>query len=439
MTHLKILYFGLILLAYQNCSRKVHHTLDQFPSEFQNIKIDEKTSNKIGPCEPSIAINPQNLDQLVAGAVINFVYHSNDGGKTWKKNTLESSMGVWGDPVIVADYKNRFYYAHLSDPSGKNWDDPTILDRIIVQKSEDGGKSWTDGSYAGFHHPKDQDKHWLAVDPQTNHIYMTWTEFDRYNSRNSEDHSRILFSKSIDKGETWSPTISLSQFEGNCLDDDQTTEGAVPAVGPNGGIYVAWAFDEKIYFDRSLDGGATWQGKDMIVTDQPGGWSINIPGLNRSNGMPVTGVDISDGPNRGTIYVNWSDQRNGEDDTDIWLAFSKDQGNTWSEPIRVNDDPAGKHNFLSWMSVDPVTGYLYIVFYDRRNYDDNRTDVYLAYSADGGKTFTNQKISESPFTPSSTVFFGDYNNIVSYNGRVRPIWTRYDSGKLSVWTALIDF
>ena len=434
------LYILLLFCAFlTTCSRTLQHTLGDFPVQVPNIQIDIQGSQNIGPCEPTIAINPKNPNQLLAGAVLNKVYASDDGGKTWTKNTLTSPYGVWGDPVIVADYKDQFFYAHLSDPTGKNWASAQILDRIVVQKSADLGKSWTDGSFAGLHHPKDQDKHWLAVDPQSNHLYMTWTEFDKYDSRDAEDHSRILFSKSVDGGDSWSPTIALSQFEGNCLDDDQTTEGAVPAVGPNGNIYVAWAFDEKIYFDRSLDGGATWLGKDIVVTDQPGGWNFNIPGINRSNGMPVTDVDISEGPNRGTIYVNWADQRNGTDDTDVWITYSKDQGNSWEAPIRVNNDNPGKHNFLTWMDIDPITGFVYIVFYDRRNYTDNKTDVYLAYSTDGGQTFTNRKISESPFTPSEHVFFGDYNNLSVYNGTVRPIWTRYEKNKLSVWTSLIDF
>jgi hypothetical protein len=32
--------------------------------------------------------------------------------------------------------------------------------------------------------------------------------------------------------------------------------------------------------------------------------------------------------------------------------------------------------------------FFYFIFYDRRNYDDKTTDVYLAYSVDGGETFT---------------------------------------------------
>jgi len=90
------------------------------------------------------------------------------------------------------------------------------------------------------------------------------------------------------------------------------------------------------------------------------------------------------------------------------------------------------------MDIDMSNGYLYFVFYDRRNYNNEPTDVYLAISKDGGNTFENYKISESPFLPSSSIFFGDYTNISVRNGIVRPIWTRLHMGQLSIWTAIIN-
>lgn len=405
---------------------------------FPNIRIDSSAGPfATGPCEPSIAISPVDSNIVVAGAILDKVYYSSNGGITWKKKTLSSPYGVYGDPMLLADNKGDFYYAHLSDPKGSQGSDPTWLDRIVIQKSTDKGATWSQGTYAGLHHPKDQDKHWLAVDPRDNSLVMTWTEFDKYDSKDPKDKSRILFARSNDGGKTWSSEANLSQLEGDCLDDDNTTEGAVPAIGPKGEIYVAWSYANKIYFDRSLDAGKTWLATDKVVADQPGGWTFDIPGIFRANGLPITATDLSNGPNRGTIYVNWCDQRNGTNDTDVWIAKSTDGGNSWSAPTRVNNDGAGHQQFFTWLAVDPVTGYLYVVFYDRRNHSDDNTDVYLAYSKDGGKTFVNAKISQSPFLPTKTIFFGDYNHLSVYNGRVRPIWTRLQNGNLSVWTALV--
>lgn len=408
-------------------------------SEYYNVKIHSAYGG-IGPCEPSIAVSVADPNIIVAGAVTHDVYRSTDGGFTWEVRKLRSPYGVWGDPCIVSNAKGDFHFLHLSDPTGRNWASEEILDRIVCQTSTNGGKTWGNGTYMGLHHPKDQDKEWAAVDLRNNALYASWTEFDDYGSKNfPEDRSRILFAKYTGEGESaWSEAVVLSELEGNCIDGDSTTEGAVPTVGPEGQVYVAWSFDEKIYFDRSLDEGATWLEKDIVITDQPGGWDLDISGIGRCNGMPVTGCDVSGGVHNGRIYINWSDQRNGKKDTDIFVAYSDDQGDTWSDPIRVNDDEAGKQQFLTWMSVDPATGHIFIVFYDRRNHKGDATDVYLATSSDGGTTWVNERISESPFTPIGGVFFGDYNNISAVDGVVRPIWTRQDGRETSIWTAIIN-
>ena len=437
---MKSLYFLLCsVIFFTACTPKVGKILtDKTPDSGKNVLIHAGKGN-VGPCEPSIKISPADKNKIVAGSVLDNVYFSEDGGKTWSIDKLKSSYGVYGDPVIGADPKGNFYFLHLSDPEHRGWASPRLLDRIVIQKSEDG-IAWNDGSFMGMHHPKDQDKHWIGIDPTSNHLYVTWTEFDLYNSKKATDKSRILFSKSTDDGETWSETVAVNQYEGNCLDGDQTTEGAVPVAGLNGEVYVAWAYDNKIWFDYSLDGGATWQEKDIIAAEQPGGWTFDIPEIGRANGLPILCIDRSNGKNRGNLYINWTDQRNGADDTDVWLTVSKDKGKTWSSPKRINDDAPGKQQFFTWTDCDPVTGNLYTVFYDRRNYDDSRTDVYLAYSTDGGNSFVNRRISEKPFLPTANnIFFGDYNNISAYDGRVRPIWTRCDNGKLSVWTSLLEF
>lgn len=399
-------------------------------SQHLNVMISSTNS----PEEPSIAIDPNNTNRLIAGANINNYYYSEDGGYSWSVGLLQSSThGVWGDPVTLVDNEGNYYFFHLSNPAVGNW-----IDRIVCQKSTDGGLTWNDGSYMGLNGNKAQDKEWVAIDRNNGYIYSTWTQFDDYGSSNPTDRSNILFSKSTDNGESWSPALRINEVDGDCIDSDNTVEGAVPAVGPDGQIYVAWAGPAGIVFDKSYDQGQTWLENDIFVTEFPEGWDYAIPGIYRANGLPVTCCDLSNGENRGTIYVNWTDQRFGESDTDVWVLKSTDQGETWSEPIRVNDDPPGKQQFFTWMTIDQVTGYVYFVFYDRRDYDDNNTDVFMAVSKDGCETFSNFVISESPFLPSSGVFFGDYTNVAAHNNVIRPIWTRLHNGSLSVLTAIVD-
>ena len=210
------------------------------------------SKNTLGPCEPSICIDPTNPNNIVAGSVLNYVHTSNDGGFTWNTKELKSEFGVWGDPSIVADNNGDFYYFHLSDPDGTNWKSKRILDRIVMQKSTNKGTTWSPGTSIGLNKPKQQDKQWAAINPKTNDLYVTWTEFDKYSSTDDKDKSRILFSKSTNKGDSWSKPLAISTHEGDCKDDDYTTEGSVP-VSDGENIYTSWSFDKKIWFNKSSD------------------------------------------------------------------------------------------------------------------------------------------------------------------------------------------
>jgi len=202
---------------------------------------------------------------------------------------------------------------------------------------------------------------------------------------------------------------------------------------------VVWAGPLGLVLDKSMDGGLTF-GKDKVIGNMAGGWDFGIEGLGRANGMPVTGVDLSNGPNKGTLYVNWIDERNG--DPDVFVMSSRDGGDTWSAPVRVNDDPVknGKAQFFTWMSVDPADGSINIVFYDRRDGSGTQTQLTLARSVDGGRSFVNHKIDVPPFTVNARAFFGDYASISAHQGRVVPVFMHYaEEGRLAVSAALFRF
>ena len=57
-----------------------------------NVQIHVAGQEPLGyaPCEPSIAINPTNPDHMVAGAVLDYVYVSEDAGKTWSRDRMKA-------------------------------------------------------------------------------------------------------------------------------------------------------------------------------------------------------------------------------------------------------------------------------------------------------------------------------------------------------------
>lgn len=419
----------LIALIFSSCEKKTERY------EIPNYRVSNFDNTH--PNEVSISINPVNPVNIAIGSNRNFYYYSFTAATTWTQGELNSSeYGVYGDPVLMFDDTGVLYYCHLSDPEGDPW-----VDQIVVQRSASGGQTWDDGIGVGLNGSKVQDKEWITYDRSeslySGNLYLSWTEFDAYNSDNPDDKSRIRFSRSEDRSETWSNPIIISDTEGDCLDDDNTMEGAVPAAGNNGDIYIAWAGPDGIYFDKSTDGGVSF-GTDQIISDQPGGWNFDIPGISRCNGMPFTVCDNSESGYSGNIYVMWSDQRNGQDNTDIFLLISEDGGTTWSDRIMVNTDATTSHQFFPNIVVDPTTGIIYVVYYDRSQSTGLETEVYIARSDNGGESFTNFKISSLPFTPNDQIFFGDYIDIDALAGMVYATWMRMDNNEMSILCAKLD-
>lgn len=141
-------------------------------------------------------------------------------------------------------------------------------------------------------------------------------------------------------------------------------------------------------------------------------------------GFPQIAVDGREGKQGGTLYLIWSDYHNG--DVDVFSVSSTDHGRTWSKPVRVNTDAIhnGIDQFFQWLAVDPVTGDVYVQFYDRRDDSANRkTGFTLARSTNGGKTFINYAWAENPFESQQPAFLGDYTWLTACNHKVYGTWT----------------
>ncbi len=387
------------------------------------------------PVETTIAINPRNPKHIIASCTMltkfvpgysDFTYASKDGGMTWTEvQNQNPEKRIQGDDGVAYGNDGRVYHSFLSFWPSKKWKSKQLSSGIYISSSTDGGFNWDRRAVVVDHintNAPMEDKPYVVADNSPtskfeNNVYTAWTHFAIYGSHNPADSSQIYFTRSIDSGKTFSSPMRISTTGGDCIDSSNTVEGAITAVGPNGEVYVVWAGPRGIVMNESFDGGKTF-GEDKVIGWIYHGWDLTVPGIDRANGMPVTKVDISSGPYRGTIYVNWVDDRFG--DPDVFLKFSRDSGKTWSKTIRVNDDKIGngKYQFFSWMSVDPVDGSINIVFYDRRNLKGTLTGLTLARSIDGGKTFINYKINQPPFECNPKVFFGDYIGIDSYDGEV---------------------
>ena len=211
--------------------------------------------------------------------------------------------------------------------------------------------------------------------------------------------------------------------------------GACPVIGPEGVYYMFWrdSWQDSLWISRSTDQGANWTedrgivGMDPLPSSFPPGYRIiNIPSADAD---PLTG----------DLLVVWNDQFFG--DPDILAIRSTDMGETWSEPVRVNDDAGGQAQFFPWIDFD-AGGVAHVVWYDKRG-NGQDIDVYYARSTDGGQSFeTNLRVTETAFTPvlpwdTSVNFIGDYNGIAATLTTVYPFYQDSREGNQDVWVSLI--
>jgi len=380
--------------------------------------------------EPAIAVNPLNPRQLVVAWQINAsIAYSTDAGQTWTvaDGTAPKEYKVSGDVSVTYDGAGHAFLCYIAfDKLGTSnyWAHGATRNGIFVRRSMDGGKTWeADASTVIAHESTPnipfEDKPWIVADTSGRHpgnIYVGWTHF-------TLAASDLLFSRSTDDGKTWSTPIQLSSVPGLPRDDNGALEGFHGVVGPDGTLYTIWDDRSGIMMAVSHDGGVTFTHDRRIIPAGPGYFGIS--GVARSNGFPQIGLDLRPKPHGGNLYVSWSDYTNG--DVDVFVSSSADHGRSWNPPVRVNSDPIhnGADQFFQWMAVDPVSGAVNLVFYDRRP-DNQQTTVTLARSTDEGKTFTNYALDGDPFEAEGD-FLGDYTAITAYGNKVWSAWAHQTS------------
>jgi hypothetical protein len=258
----------------------------------------------------------------------------------------------------------------------------------------------------------------------------------------------IGFSYSSDGAQSWSAPVQVN---------NPTVRGAGGEItlGPNSEVYICWAgltstspFTEiQVGFASSTNGGANWDVTENAFQMNGIVGPLTTKQNIRVNGLPRIAVDVSNGINRGAIYIVTA-QKNlspAGSDPDIILRKSTDGGQSWSNGIRVNQDAInnGKIQFFPAIHVDDYGG-VNIIFYDDRNTTSDSSGVFLARSTDGGAAWNEYEISDHNFKPVAIGglgqgYMGDNIDLTSLGNILHPVWMDNSTGVYQSWSAKITF
>jgi Neuraminidase (sialidase) len=379
--------------------------------------------------ETSIAINPANTKNVIAGAneiqgLPMRAYYSNDGGRTFTGVSLplpppvtNNGFDFGSDPGIAFDSNGNAYYSYIvvffSAGGGINGTE------MAVAHSTDGGATWS----ATYFNPQTgegqfNDKPMITVDTgraHHNRVYVAWDNATG-NSSSTLNGNNVLLAYSDDGGATFSTPVSVSgPFTGRT-----GGIGADPYVTANGTLHVAWQdyAHGTISDSVSTDGGQTFAAPTTIA--HVNGFQFNVAAQASRGAL----VYPSCGSYRTALYCSYM---NGSDAaTNVYVAKSTDGGATWTSTAM----PAAGDQFNQWLAVDPSDGSVNVSYYDTGTHGATATRYTLARSTDGGSTYTASAVANAPTDESCCApsvdlgnQYGDYEGIAAYGGVVRPVWT----------------
>ena len=423
--------------------------------------------------ETSIAVNPQNPDNIIGGAndyqlglnpgghvsetLLSRAHVSFDGGQTWTEYPLNSNSTYQasGDPSVAFDAQGNAYYATLGFRfvGPFNAQNPDVL----VSSSSDGGKNWATSRIAAGSGVETSvgdllDKEYVAAWGDGNAI-VTFGDF-RLAQKGSFVSARIYASVTHNAGQTWSTPRVIS----GSLDEAFVS---VPTVTSDNRIFVSFLNTDDLVTGRDdykvvqvdpATGAALGDPVDVATvidgaTDYPiaFGRQTYQDSVFRSW---AAGNITADPTNPDHLAVVWSDMRGGATlssdlnpytsvtNSDVVVSESFDGGQTWSAAAAY---AIPGDQFMPWGAFDS-SGTLRVGTFDRSydaanhkygysvlngtpaSYTSTQASTALSDPTTGDRWFAR---TVDPDFPRATAFLGDYSGIAIVPGTtsVAAYWT----------------
>jgi hypothetical protein len=392
--------------------------------------------------EPYIAVNPANPDNIISGwmrlridgKIWIAVRNSFDGGNSWGDYQFmqHTDTAFSSADVSIVFHKSGIAYLSYIDI---NWSYTTAI--IYVVSTMDGGNSWSQPVpvYSSTELPdKPVDRPWITVDngitATSGRIYLSAMSLYSYKGA----HSNYV-KYSDDGGKNWSRIFKV--------DNSEFPVGQIPigygALGVDryGTLYVAFCSYEPLISPylrlivaktNDVNNGFIYKSVSRVYLT-PGWYTY------------YNGYSLSANPVDSTVAIAWTDDRYG--DIDILFSNSTNNGNDWSEPVRINNDTKNNGVFQDkvWTNFS-FDGKLTVVWRDRRIGgwgDSAAADIFGVYSADNGISFSdNFRLSMQSAAYKPLPCCNSFISAASHDSTVFAIWADDRSGDWDVWMSKMN-
>lgn len=317
------------------------------------------------------------LSVLVIGGGLYLLASDQEGKGT---ATIQASLNL-SEPVEVTPKGALFtQIAHYSkkDTTYLTYVEVAGEDKknIFLKSSADSGKTWSQpvrvNDQEGDVGSIDSSPQNLVIGPDGS-VNLLWYAKDNSDKRYEYGRGELRFTRSVDAGKTFSPTVAIAAKPGSSNEFHNLT------VTADGTIHVGFLHSEnfdsetrQIQYTSSKDEGRTWA--DAVSIDDAACECCRAS-------LAADGEDI---------YVGWRKiYQNGDQPTirDSVLAHSDDSGKTWSQPVKFHDDDwamAGCPHAGPSLAFD-AKGVLHGLWYHGK---EKTGGVYHAVSSDKGKTWS---------------------------------------------------
>jgi hypothetical protein len=372
------------------------HSIPRIVHKVQ-VSSDHPTARHV---ESVLAVNPRDPKNLVAAAMVLdsgevAVYASRDSGRSWRRATpggdRTSRFGSL-DPAVAFDQDGSAYFIAVGP-------------ELEVWKSSDGGFTWASPSIVPG---KSWDRPWIACTPRRTvdsplGIYVAGKLPIKVFGHSASD---VIALSASDRSETLPfPRLLLPAPEKELLNIVSDL-----VVDADGRIFLVLQLFPPTAIRETL-----LSGSYSTIVSEDGGRTFSSP--RRGPEFHVYGhaqegkslfalggarlaIDKSGRSRNGRFYLTWLDLIDGF--YQVLVSFSADQGETWSEPIRVSDVTEADASTPS-IAVDGE-GTVGVVWYDRRADPANGCyQLYFSASRDGSAVFSaNQLLDATTTCPLAT-------------------------------------